>query len=310
VARAKKSFLDSVQAPTSDYRDRSFSRLGFGEGKSVDVQLDPAHYKLEKAGRTWDVVKGERHPADGEKVAKLLELVRDWHTEEFHDQTKPEDAGIDGKKFVDIDLGTGGKSGGRVTLLFGNRQGEKTIYAQRKEDGAVELVDAAPYDAMVTGGAEQFLRGEAIKWDPEFVEHLAREAGTDDEGQKIQSFVIERNLDGDKTWRSTGPAVTGKLDAQWISDVLAALSSVKTVEWLPHEPKDNTDRGFLPPKAATLTLEVHFGKTVGPDVDQKLYVGKKRPQGGYFARIGEHGGWAFILPEETVKLLEKQLTND
>jgi len=65
--------------------------------------------------------------------------------------------------------------------------------------------------------------------------------------------------------------------------------------------------GFRPPKAATFTLEAHLQGHAPTDPDPKLYVGKRRPEGGYFARMGDRATWAFILDDDVVKTLMRSL---
>jgi hypothetical protein len=320
VVRLGPGFWRAVSADPNEWRDPSFTRLGI-DGTAVDVHLPGprGHYRLEKHGSTWDVtVPGDdtpNRPGDGEKIARLLDKLRSWETVEFLDKQAPEDFGVTGKDFVEISLSASGRDApGKLVLLIGNEGppkagGAKTYYAQRKGDGGLERVDAAPLEEMLKG-PEQYFRGQALAWPAEWVTRIARIAGTGDVGKTIQEFNIER-ADAESPWESKGPGLVGSLDPEAINGILAAVRSIKA-EWVPLDPaKDNETMGFIPPKAETLTLEAHVSGVIMEDpgslVDPKLYIGKKRADGRYFARLADSKHWAFLLDEETVEKLKRAI---
>jgi hypothetical protein len=319
VAVVGKRFLEAVSMSASDYRDRSFTRLGI-DGSGVAVSLGGVTYKLEKAGHTWDVILGAGvpgRPADGAKVGKLLERLREWPTIEFLDSQQPADVGISEKDYIEITLTAAGRAApGKLLLLFGkegtDEKDGKTVYAQRKGDGGVERVDAGPLEQL-KAGPEQFFRSSVADFPPDSVESIERTKGYGSDGEKIQETKIRRDLgSADKAWQWESTGQVGEPDGQAISDILKALyQDLRAVAWVPFAPeKDSEPMGFRYPKAETMTIQLHLANLAGTDPDPKIYIGKKRAEGGYYARLtgkDDIGAWAFILSEEIVDVLRKPL---
>jgi hypothetical protein len=324
VAVVGKRFLEAVSMSPLEYRDRSFTRLGI-DGSALDVSLGDVHYKLEKGGQTWDVVLGsERHPADGSKVGKLLERIREWQTVEFLDAQQPADVGIDEKQFVEITLTAAGRAApGKLVLFFGkpgtDEKDMKTVYGRRKDDGGVERVDAGPLE-MLRAGPEQFFRSSVADLPTDAIDVIDRTKGFGPEGEKVQEAKIRRDMSAAKKgwdWDATGH--TGQPDGKVITDMLKALYELRAVEWVPFDPeKDNERMGFRPPKGETMGIQVHLANLSGTDPDPKLYVGKRRPEGGYYARFvakdqndkDAMGAWAFVISEAAVDALRQPLSKD
>ncbi len=312
VARVGKAFWDAVATETAEtYRDNSFTRLG-NAGAAVEVHVGDKRYRLEKPASTWDVIiEGDtRKPADGEKVGKLLARLREWRTIEFLDKTDPAEMGVSDKDFVQIERESGGKNDSpKITLLIGRRgPDDKSVYAQRKGDGVVERVDAAPLDELLAGG-EQYFRSEAIEWKTELITSLARDNGLEGDGAGVEVTKVERDLAAaDKSWKWGANGMTGDINGVALNEMLAAVNKLRAVQWVAMAPeKDNERMGFRPPKAATLTLEARLQSMAPTDPDAKLYVGKRRPEGGYYARLGEGKAWAFVLEDDVVKTLMRPL---
>ena len=321
VATVGARFFEAVSMSPLEYRDRSFTRLGI-DGSAIEVSLGDTHYKLEKAGQTWDVVLGvgaERHPAEGAKVGKLLERIREWPTVEFLDSQAPADVGITEKDFVEITLTAAGRNApGKLVLFFGkpgtDEKEMKTVYGRRKDDGGVERVDAAPLE-LLRGGAEQFFRSSVADLPTDAIEVIERTKGFGPEGEKVQEAKIRRDMSSAKKgwdWDATGH--TGQPDGKVITDMLKALFEIRAVAWVPLNPeKDNERMGFRPPMGETMTIQVHLANMSGTDPDPKIYIGKRRPEGGYYARLSskdEIGSWAFVLSDAVVDVLRQALSKD
>jgi Domain of unknown function (DUF4340) len=316
VAFVGRRFFEAVSMDPLAYRDRSFTRLG-NDGTAIDVRLSGVNYKLEKAGHTWDVAIGtDRRPADGDKVGKLLDRLREWQTVEFLDGQKPEDFDVTEKDFVEIALTAVGRDApGKLVLLFG-REGPPgkaaagTVYAKRKDDGGLELVESGPYDQLKLG-AQQFFRSSVAELPLDAIDEITRETGFGTEGDKVQGVRIQRDVDGsDKTWKWKSGNV-GTPDAEAINGMLEVLRSVRAVEWIPYDPaKDAQPMGFRPPLAETMTISVHLRNVAGIEPEPKIYIGKRRPEGGYLCRLVGHdqaGNWVFVLPDVVVDALKKDL---
>jgi hypothetical protein len=319
VAHVNRRFFDAVSISPRDYRDRSFTRLGI-DGTAVLVSLGDVHYKLESVGETWDVVLGtERHPGDGAKIGKLLERIREWQTVEFLDSQQPADLGISEKDFVEITLTAPGRDApGKLVLFFGgpgtDEKEMKTVYGRRKDDGGVERVDAAPLEQM-KGGAEQFFRTKVHDFPTDAIEVIERTKGFGPDGEKVQEAKIRRDTSAAKKgWDWDASGHTGQPDGKVITDILKALFELDAVEWIPFSPeKDNELMGFRPPKGETMAIHVHLANLAGTDPDPTIYVGKKRPEGGYYARLvgkDEVGSWAFVMSDKTVEMLRQALSKD
>jgi hypothetical protein len=320
VATVGTRFLDAVSMSPIEYRDRSFTRLGI-DGTGIDVSLGDVHYKLEKPAQTWDVVIGsQRLPADGGKVGKLLERLREWQTVEFLDSTQPADVGIDEKNFVEITLTAAGRNEpGKMVLYFGkpgtDEKEMKTVYGQRKGDGGVERVDDAPLELM-RGGPEQFRRASIADLPVEAIEVIERTKGFGPDGADVQEVKVRRDVGGVKKgwdWDATGH--TGQPDGKAIDFILTALYKLSAVEWIQLSPeKDNERMGFRPPMGETMTISVHLANVSGTEPDPKIYIGKRRPEGGYYARLyGEDKvgqTWAFVLADSVVDVLKQPLAKD
>lgn len=323
VAFVGKRFFDAVSMSPREYRDRSFTRLGI-DGSAVEVSLGDVHYKLEKGGQTWDVVVGsgtstDRHPGDGAKVGKLLERIREWQTVEFLDSQDPKDVGITEKDFVEITLTAAGRAApGKLVLFFGgpgtDEKDGKTVYGRRKDDGAVERVDAAPFEQM-KAGAPQFFRSKVADLPTDAIEMIDRTKGFGPDGEKVQEAKIRRDMSAaDKGWNWDATGNTGQPNGKVITDMLKALFEIRAVEWIPFDPlKDNERMGFKPPKGETMTLQVHLANLAGTEPDPKVYIGKRRTEGGYFARLvgkDEVGNWAFVMSDDVVDVLSQALSKD
>jgi hypothetical protein len=312
VALVGKAFYDAVAKDTPDtYRDNSFTRLG-NSGVAIEVHVAGKNYRLEKPASTWDViVEGDaRRPGDGEKIGRLLTRIREWQTVEFLDKTDPAEMGVSDKDFVQIDReGVVKGDVPKITLLIGKRgPDDKTVYAQRKGDGGLERVDSEPLDQMLRGG-EQYFRNEVLEWKTELITSIARDSGLEGEGAGVEVTKVVRDLAAaDKSWKWGANGMTGDIDGKALNEILAAVDKLRAKQWVAFAPeKDNERMGFRPPKAATLTLEAHLSSMGPMDPDAKLYVGKRLPDGGYYARLGEGKSWAFVLDDEVVKTLLRPL---
>ena len=317
VARVGRRFFEAAFSDPMKLRDLSFTRLG-NDGTAMDVRLKGLNYKVEKTGSTWEVtVGGTRRPADGEKVKAVLDRIRGWQTFEFRDGDKPEDFGVTGDEFVEIALtAIGREAPGKLVLQFGNegppRKNEMhTVYGMRKGDGQLELVDAGPLEAL-RGGAEQFFRGSVLELDITSIGGIDREPGSGPEGTKLQSAKLERDIDGaDKHWYLKGGV--GPPDAEAINAMLAALRSVSTKTWLPFDAEKDQERtGLGSARPETMIVTVHLKNIAGiDDTDPTLIIGKKAPDGGYYGRVrvkdGPGGGWMFVLSDEFVSALSKDV---
>ena len=318
VAVVPKRFLDAVLWEPLALRDRSFTRIGIGE-KALKFTAGEVSYKLGKQGNSWDVVEPKPSlPGDDTAIRDALKLVREWHTHEFLDSAKPEDHGIDGKTSVEI-LGEGDST---TTLLFGNEGPEGRRYAQRKDaDGAggVELVDGAPFDLLAKGYA-QFKRKVVRDLGTTFIsdiERIAREPGRGEDGSAVQPVVVERKIDSpDPKWTFSGPGQTGAIETAALNGVLDKVTKLVTTEWFPWDPTKNEAMGFVDAQlAATLSISVRYSTAKGTPpggAEQTLLVGKKRPEGGYFARMpmDEKDFWAFVLSEEDFAVLSRPFTSE
>ena len=308
IAIPQSSFVAAIATSPLSYRDRSFTRLG-GGGVAIDVQTGKARYKLEKPGSTWDIVLGTtRRPADGARVDKALDKLREWETVDWLDDRKPEDLGIDGRQFIEIERsGAGKERGAKIVLLLGRREGAN-VYAQRKDDGGAEIVGGGPLEVL-EAGPEQFFRSDALDWRTDWVLEVTRNRGYGDEGQKVEEIGVRRDAQ-DKPWSFSTTGHTGTIDGKALNELLAALHPANTREWLPYEHgKDDPAMGFKAPMGETMTLEVKLNVT-GIDDNPKLYIGRHRPQGGYFCRTREDTGWVFVLDDEVVETLKKKLASD
>lgn len=320
VAILGARFAAAVDTDPLSIRDRSFSRIGI-QGAAITVRLGDAAYELRKEGASWDVTKPDRYPGDDGAIRDALEAVRGWETKEFLDGAKPEDHGIDGRRAIEVELGGDAKT----TLLFGNEATDGTVYAQRKDaDGpsGVERVDATPLVPFLRG-YRAFRRRVARdfgSWMPADVERLARDRGTSDDAASIQTVVLTRNPeDKSPVWKlGEGPGVTGTVDPSAVNRVVGALTAIAVDEWLHWDPTKNDAMGLVPGAAETLAISLKFStRTATPPggADQVLLIGKRREDGGYYARLmgdshAETHEWAFVLPADVVNTLSLKLTQD
>jgi hypothetical protein len=316
VALVGRRFFDAVSMEPMKLRDISFTRLG-NDGTAIDVRLKGVNYKVEKTGSTWEVSVGDtRRPADGEKVKALLERLRGWQTVEFRDGDKPEDFGVTGEEFVEIALTAIGRDApGKLVLQFGNegpprKNDMHTVYAMRKGDGQLELVDAGPLE-LLRKGAEQFFRGSVLELDVLAIAGIDRQPGGGPEGTKLRSIKLARDPDGaDKHWKLLGGV--GEPDGEEINGMLAALRSVSTQAWLPFDvAKDQERTGLGSGRPETMIVTVHLKNVAGIDPDPTIIIGKKAPDGGYYGRVrvenGPGSGWMFVLSDEFVAALSKEV---
>jgi hypothetical protein len=312
VAQVPKRFVEALNTDLDTIRDRSFSRLG-NDGVALKVKLGDVAYELRKSGSSWDITApAPSFPCDAAAVGDALELVRSWRTVEFADAAKPGDYGLtEGADYVEVELQSGGKT---VFQLSKESGADGTRWARRTSaegESGVERVDGAPIERLARG-YPQFRRKQVRDFAPFLsdLERIARDGGRSDEGKKVQTVVIERAVtDAAAVWKlsdKAGPGQTGTIDAGGVSRLIAALSQIVAKDWLLWNPAKNDEMGFYPPLAETLSIGLTFNTRTGtpPDgAEQILFVGKKRPQGGYFAKFGSDQGWAFVLSDEDVQAL-------
>jgi hypothetical protein len=305
-------FYEAATANPDSYRDRSFSRLGNADVAKIDVTLKGVHYVLERPASTWEVLIADkpRTPADGDKVTKALDQIIEWQTVEFLDAQKPEDFGVTGDTYIEISIRGSGKDEGAKTMLqIGNPGPDgKTVYARRRGDGNLERVDAGPV-ATFAAGAGQFFRSDLKRFlPPEAIVEIYRDSGFGAEGEKVEGFKVKRDPKAaDKDWSFTS-GNTGKPDQSALALMLAALGTMRAQQWIPYD-AGKDDFGFKRPKAETCTLTVKRD-VIGPEADAELMIGKHRPEGGYYARLNEAGGWAFVIDDAIVDALRAKISKD
>jgi hypothetical protein len=313
VALVPKRFADAVDTDPLTLRDRSFTRIG-NDGVALRVKIGEMAYELAKEGSSWDVTKPDRFPGDDTAVRDALELIRSWRTSEFDDRSKPADFGIsETSDSIEVER----QGGGKVTLRLGKEAGaDGTRWAQRIDadgEGGLERVDGAPIERLAKGYA-QFRRKLVRDYEPFLrdLERISRDAGTSEEGKAVQTLVLERDVTAERAeWKPSGtlgPGLVGKIDPDGVNALYSLLQRIVAREWLFWDESKNAEMGFNPPKAETLTLTLKFNTRTAtpPDgAEQVLMIGKKREDGGYYARFfGDKGGWAFVLaPEDVQKLM-------
>lgn len=309
VAMATSRFREGVDVDVATLRDHSFTRIGI-DGSALRVKIGQALYELRKEGSSWDVTAPDRFPGDDNAVRDAMELVRSWRTSEFLDGVKPAEFGIDDTSdFVEIDL----QGGGKTTLVFGKEATGNRRYAMRKNaegESGVELVDAAPLERLA-GGYPQFRRKVVRDFSSYMgdLERVSRDSGKSDEGQKVQTVVIERDTVKAGGWALSsklGPGLTGTLDPTAVSRLLGALPTIVASDWLFWSIDKNDEMGLTPGAPETFSIVVKFSAKTGtpPDGDEQiLLVGKRHPKGGYYAKFGGDRAWAFVLSAEDATAL-------
>lgn len=326
IALLPKEILTAALADPLSFRDRSFTRLGI-DGVAItvnlaaqrsgakdtdgkDIVLPATSYELRKEGSRWDITKPDRYPTEESRVRDLLELIRAWETKEFQDTGKPEDFGIDGKSFVEIER----QGGGKTVLRFGDLGDSGTCWAQREDadgKGGVERVDGAPLAVLRAGYAQfrQLTVADLVPWRNE-LERIERNRGFADGGPEVQEIAVSRDVtDGakDSLWRSKdGPGVTGDVDQAGVNKFVDKALLLVARGWEQVPPERYEDTGFKPPLGATASIVLQFNAAKGtpPQGDRiTVLVGKKRPDGTYWARITHDGTWAFYLAESDLKAL-------
>jgi hypothetical protein len=312
VAVLPSRLLEAVNADPLSFRDRSFSRIGI-DGVAIMVKLGDAAYELRKEGAGWDVTKPARHPGDDAAIRDVMEALRSWKTEEFLDSASPGDFGIaDGGDSVEVEL----QGGGKVTFLLGKEGTDGTRYARRRSadgESGVERVDGTVVRRLAAG-YPQFRRKTVRDFSTYMgsLERIARDAGRSEEGQKVQTVVVSQ-VPGKSGWAlaTEGPGVSGSIDSAAVARLVGKLSAVVAKSWEFWDASKNEAMGFYPPLAETVSLTLRFGTATGTPpggAEQVLMVGKKRPEGGYWARFGGDEGWAFTLAEEDLRGLTEPLT--
>jgi hypothetical protein len=319
VGQIPAAFAKAAATDPLKLRDRSFSRFGI-DGVAVRFRFGDLTWDLRKEGASWEIWKPIVAPGDERAIREFLEELRGWTTLEFQDLAKPEDHGIDGTKFVEIELARGGKT----LLLLGNAvEDGKSYWAQRKSpdgDGGVERVDGGVVEKMRKGHL-QFKRKVVRDYDTwkETIVRIARDKGMSEEGAALQTEVVSRDVaeGADHTWKTNlagGPGMTGFVDGKALHDLLSALTLLTTTEWLPISPANQAEYGFVPPRADLMVLTITFADSAMPAEgrEQQLFIGKKHPGGGRYAWFGTPGHpgpdpHAFVISDELVKKLSAPL---
>lgn len=327
IALLPKQILAAALTDPHEFRDRSFTRLGIDgvaikvnlaalntgtkDEKDAEVVLPAVSYELRKEGSTWDITKPDRYPTEGSRVRDVLEMIRAWETKEFQDKATPADYAIDGKSFIEIER----QGGGKTVLRFGSMGDSGTFWAQRLDaDGlsGVERVDGAVM-ALLRDGYAQFRQltvADLVPYRNE-LERIERNKGFEDGGPEVQEIAVSRDVtEGakDALWRSIdGPGVEGTTDQAGVNRFVDKASQLTARGWeyLPSERNDEV--GFKAPRGATASVVLQFNPAKGtPPLGDRIMIliGKKRPDGTYWARMTQDkSSWAFYLAESDLKAL-------
>ncbi len=311
VLAASKRFADAVLGDAAELRDRAFARVGFGI-VGVTVKLGETAYVLKKTHHDWEIESPGREPADEKAVEDFLEAIRQWHTAEFLDRAQPGEYGIE-PEGDQIEIALDG--GAKTKLLIGNTDASGRLYAQRADDGGVEVVLAGPVDRAKLGWL-QFKRKSALELPIEDIEFLAREPGFGEEGSKLTAEKWRRDLSAlDKDWKADMGVTGSGLDATAMNGVLAALRSVTALEWRHWDRSKAEEYGFAKDGggAATCWFEIglrgEFGAEPGAPGTGTYYllIGSKLPDRDAYYALRKGQDYAFLLDGGVVRQLTAPL---
>ncbi len=288
VYQVSTRFAEAVLADAAEFRDRIFTRLGFGI-ESVTVNVGGISWVLRKAYKDWEIEKPAREPAEESVVEGFLEQLRQWPILEFLDG---EDAAAYGVAPDGDQIQVEREGGSLVTFLIGKEAADGNRYAQRKDDGALVLVLGAPVRRVLDGWL-QFKRRAAFDIALDDVEFIGREAGFGPDGEASTDEKWRRDLDGrDKSWKPQLGEPGAGLDSEAMNRMLAALRSIKALGWHHLDSANAEEMGFRKEggKAATAWFEIGFRSS---DADVFLEIGARVP--GRDAFYAKQRGKPFVF---------------
>jgi hypothetical protein len=246
----ERNFLDALQKPIADLRDRHVIRADRTALKTITLAKDGVRTTLERSGEDWVLVGDGKVMAAADRVSAILARIEGTQAtrvvaEGLADLAK---YGLDpAARSVEID------AGGVETLLVGNACGESSgeVYAARK--GKASAIFCVKDDDADGWFADPALLRETrlVPFSADDVERATIEAG----GRKL---ALARK---DGKWKMVDPAQSadGDVVTKWLAD-LAAFRATENVAF------DAARQGLVRPARVTLeaggrTLALAFGKT-------------------------------------------------
>ncbi len=300
VALAGPDFKEATFLDPVLLRDVSFSRVGI-DVKDIHVKLGDTNYRL-RFEQSWDLVAPIRFPADTPSVRALTDDIKRWKTLEFLDRANPKDHGISEERAVLIEQ----TSGNVIRLFIGDEAPGGGVYAQREGTRGVERVDSAPIATMLRG-YPQFRRKEVLNnWGFDALFFFGRGVGRGETAKelKLQQVVVERDLNATTpVWRDTRSGEDGNLDQVRLADVLRTLQGLRAATWVPFSLDKRQEWGVHSDFPETARFDFEFAPGSGMEAQQALIIGKRVPEGGYYAWVAGQTDWAFVIPDATAEVL-------
>jgi hypothetical protein len=246
----ERNFLDALQKPIADLRDRHVIRTDRTSVKTITLVKDGARTTLERSGEDWVLAADGKVMAAADRVSAILARIEGTQATRVVSEGLADLAkyGLDpAARSVEID------AGGVETLLVGNACGESSgeVYAARK--GKASAIFCVKDDDADGWFADPALLRETrlVPFSTDDVERATIEAG----GRKL---ALARK---DGKWKMIDPAQSadGDVVTKWLAD-LAAFRATENVAF------DAARQGLVRPARVTLeasgrTLALAFGKT-------------------------------------------------
>ena len=144
------SFRYNFDRDTSNWRDKTITKFTQGDAEKIEVKGKSGARVVVKneGGDKWSVVESTLPvpKLDPSVPTGIVSALASLITNEFADDAKPADTGLDAPSTTVIVSIKGGKT---VTLLVGNKKGEEDYYVKTPESPQVYLVKRYNIDRVV-----------------------------------------------------------------------------------------------------------------------------------------------------------------
>lgn len=152
VVLLPEALLAGAQRGVAEFRDRTLLAFEPGEVRSLEVQPRGGGTLIARrtAGGGWEMTAPLALPADGERIADLLERLRGARIAEFASEAPaPGDPyGVETGLRLTLWVGEGKDRVAKVLRFGKTRADRRVVYAQREGDPAVFAVDEAVLAAV------------------------------------------------------------------------------------------------------------------------------------------------------------------
>lgn len=286
VWQALGSFRYSLDRDTTGWRDKTITTFPQADAEKVEIKTrDGGHAVVKKEGADkWSVVEStvKIDKLDNTVPTGIVAALGSWTTNDFADDAKPADTGLDNPAdTVTVSL----KGGKTVSVLIGNKKGDDELYVKKGDAPQIYLVKRYNLDRIDKKPID--LRDKTLCDIPE--SDLGQVAVTHEK----DSYTLTRGAGKDKAaWTATKPKGL-TVDTSKISSITGGFKDWKATGFTDDQsPKAN---GLAKPRAVIVATSKDKKKSC------TIKIGDQLPDKVNDA--AEVGGNVLVVPKWSVDRL-------